>query len=94
MTPLAAPGNGDGSAEAAVGVGPIPTSRRKLLRKLTSRLEHGFSATAALELRELLGSAEETPAARTSSFALIQFNRDVVAPSCLFWLFLKRKVNQ
>ena len=51
-------------AEAIPAIGTVTTSRRKRLRKLTGRLENGFSAEAIPELRRLLGDADESPAVR------------------------------
>jgi len=52
-------------------LGPIPGSRRRALRKLTGRLEHGFSTEAVPELRRLLGSPEETAATRLEAGAAL-----------------------
>lgn len=48
-------------------LGPITSSRRRLLAKLTARLEHGFSADAVPELRRLIGDDAETAATRLAA---------------------------
>lgn len=57
--------------EQRVPLGSIPGSRRRALKKLTARLEHGFSTAAVPELRRLLGSAEETAATRLEAGAVL-----------------------
>jgi len=55
-------------------LGQVTTSRRKLLRKLTGRLEHGFSTEAVPELRRLIGDGDESPATRlAASSALLDW---------------------
>ncbi|SDE40912.1 glycosyltransferase [Glycomyces harbinensis] len=52
-------------------LGQVTTSRRKLLRKLTARLEHGFSTEAVPELRRLIDDGDETPATRLAAGAAL-----------------------
>ncbi|GAB3648328.1 glycosyltransferase family 1 protein [Glycomyces tarimensis] len=52
-------------------IGTVTTSRRKMLRKLTGRLEHGFSTAAAPDLRRLLSDTDETAAVRLEAGAAL-----------------------
>jgi hypothetical protein len=48
-------------------LGSVTSSRRRLLTKLTARLEHGFSTAAVPELRRLIGDGAENPATRLAA---------------------------
>jgi hypothetical protein len=52
-------------------LGQVTSSRRRLLQKLTARLEHGFSSEAVPELRRLVGDRDETPATRLAAGATL-----------------------
>ncbi|MCC3762512.1 glycosyltransferase [Glycomyces sp. TRM65418] len=57
--------------KAEFALGQVTTSRRKLLHKLTARLEHGFSSEAVPELRRLIGDGTEAPATRLAAGAVL-----------------------